>query len=387
MTQANDTREMSLAALVAEAGGHAPELERYQLRSQLGSGAAGVVFECFDTKLRMPLAVKVVRSNGNSIVDSKRFHREARALSEINHPNVVRVIDFSRAGDPLCYLLLERLSGRTLSQLVEEREIPVTVAMAIGHELATALMAVHGAGIVHRDVKPDNVYVEHSGRVVLIDFGLVKGIRTAEDASDTFAMSHTRAVGTPAFTSPEQAALQTTTVAQSDLFSLGATLYFALTKRPPFFGNDLEALFAAVRTQKPEPLSKFRDVPSEVEKLIDVLLDKDPSKRFADAKAAQRAFMLYLRSQGVVSPSATINSWIKNEATTDLEGFAGEPPIMRTTKEEEPKVDATVVITKVPERKVKAPKKTLPTTTRDVLFVSACVAIANVLLAAYWLTR
>ena len=242
--------------------------ERFYRMEELGSGGNGVVYRALDLTLGVEVAIKYLsRAAGR---DLYRFKREFRALAEVSHPNLVRLYELFVDGDEW-YFTMELVQGQDLRQHL--REAPDTLGDTFC-ALADALRAIHALGKVHRDVKPSNVLVTPEGRVVLLDFGLVRG-------TDPEHVDHTHealAVGTPAFMSPEQALDQPLTAA-TDWYAVGAMLYEALTARRPFEGTALDVLRRRVHEDPRPPREVNPGVSPALDRLCMALLDRTPEVR------------------------------------------------------------------------------------------------------------
>ncbi|HEX7277262.1 MAG TPA: serine/threonine-protein kinase, partial [Acidimicrobiales bacterium] len=246
---------------------------RYALVDILGHGASGVVWRARDQLLQREVAVKEIRSplvvgagEGTALRDA--ILREARAAARLNHPGAVTVYDVVEdEGRPL--IVMELIDAPTLAEMIEASGplAPATVA-AIGGELLDALDAGHGAGIVHRDVKPRNVMVDGSGRVRLADFGVASVL---DDARMT---SGNAVVGSPAYMAPEQVTGEVVGPA-ADLWALGATLYFAVEGRPPFDKGTAVPTMAAIVREPPRTPTRS----GPLAPLLQALLTKDPGAR------------------------------------------------------------------------------------------------------------
>jgi hypothetical protein len=260
--------------------------EQYVVLRLLGRGGMGAVYLARDVSLERLVAVKVLPlEKGGDARSRERFRREARTAARLNHPNVVPLHSFGEA-DGMQYLVMGYVQGESLSARMR-RGPPVTVAEArrIGAEIAEALDHAHSRGVVHRDVKPDNVLIDdESGRSLLTDFGVAK----AHGAGPT--VTHAGAVvGTPAYMSPEQAAGRDDLDTRSDLYSLGAVLYALLSGRPPFGGSAGELLVKHL-TQEPVPLRELRPgVPEDLAAAVMRCLAKDREARWPDARRLREA--------------------------------------------------------------------------------------------------
>jgi eukaryotic-like serine/threonine-protein kinase len=248
---------------------------RYTLVSEVGRGGMGVVWRGIDEVLDREVALKRVgMSPGGVSPDLARAEREARLLASLNHPNVVAVFDLVNDGDEQ-WLIMEYVDNRTLAQLVRERgPLSPDEAARLLQQAASALAVAHKAGIVHRDVKPSNILVTPDGRVKLSDFGIARAHSDAT-LTQTGLMS-----GSPAYLSPEVASGDSASAA-SDVWALGATLYHALTGRPPFEVGDnvMGALYQIVHSDPPRPENAGWLLP-----LLEATMTKDPAARWSMAQ-------------------------------------------------------------------------------------------------------
>ncbi|WP_240506673.1 serine/threonine-protein kinase [Thermoactinospora rubra] len=254
---------------------------RYLLRSELGRGGMGVVWQGHDTLLNRPIAVKeVLLPAGLPELDRERqllrTTREARNAAKINHPSVVAVYDVvEEDGRP--WIIMELVQGRSVEEVVATSgALPIRQAADVGRQVLSALRTAHELGILHRDVKPSNILLTQEGRAVLTDFG----IATAE--GDSSLTSTGMVTGSPAFMAPERVRGEEAGPA-SDLWSLGATLYAALLGRSPFERGEPMATLTALLTEEPD----YRRIPPAMHPVLQGLLTKDPAQR-ADAEAADR---------------------------------------------------------------------------------------------------
>jgi tRNA A-37 threonylcarbamoyl transferase component Bud32/predicted hydrocarbon binding protein len=250
----------------------------YPVLGLIGSGAMGRVYLARDEPLDRSVAIKVMRSSRARDPGARqRFLREGRAAAAISHPHVLTVHGVGEhEGRP--YIVMQYLEGLPLSALL--LPLPVPVVLRIGREIASGLAAAHERGLVHRDIKPDNVFLEGPARSVrIIDFGLARGI---EDDSATVTVEGA-VVGTPAYMPPERIdddALD----ARSDLFGLGVMLYELLAGRLPYRGDSMVAMLAAIARGNPVPLAEVAEVPAEVADLVMRLMAHRREDRPADAR-------------------------------------------------------------------------------------------------------
>ena len=262
-------------------------LGAYRVLDVLGAGGMGVVFRAEDSQLHREIALKTLRPELALAPENlARFLRKARATAALRHDHIVPIYQVSEErGVP--FLAMPLLRGKTLEdRLGEEPRLRLGEILRIGREAAEGLAAAHGHGLVHRDVKPRNMWVEApSGRVKLLDFGLVRSAGEEPGVTRTGMI-----VGTPAYMSPEQAAGRPVDH-RSDLFSLGCVLYRLATGRPPFQGSDPISTLVAVASAEPSPPCEVDpSVPPELSAFIMKLLEKDPANRPASARAVADVF-------------------------------------------------------------------------------------------------
>lgn len=273
----------------------------YRVERRLGSGGTAVVFLAQDRKHGRQVAIKVLRPELAASVGNDRFLREIRIAAQLNHPHVLTLIDSGSRGG-LVYYVMPFVDGESLRErLTRETRLTVPDAVRLLIQLADALSAAHAQGIVHRDVKPENVLL--AGRhAVVTDFGVAKAIH---EASGGTATATGLAVGTPAYMSPEQAAGSPDIDHRSDIYGLGALAYEMLAGRPPFEGRTLQALLAAHVTELPTPLGRHCDgLLSELELVVMRCLAKHPSDRWRTAdELLARLEQFTTPPGGVASPT------------------------------------------------------------------------------------
>jgi serine/threonine protein kinase len=266
-----------------EPGRH-PELlgriGRYDVERLIGAGGMGVVLKGFDTELHRVVAIKVLLPHlANSAAARRRFAREAQAAAAVVHEHVIPIYNVETEG-AVSFLVMQFVPGHSLQARVDEQgPLESRDVLRIARQAAAGLAAAHAQGVVHRDVKPANILLEESvDRVLISDFGLA---RTVDDAS----LTHTGILlGTPHYMSPEQASGQSVDP-RSDLFSLGAVLYFMCTGRPPFRADSSMAVLNRICHEPHRPVDEINpDVPIELAEAIDRLLAKHPAQRFSSAQ-------------------------------------------------------------------------------------------------------
>lgn len=287
---------------------------RYRIERPLGAGAMGSVYAGVQDGLGRKVAIKVLHGNLATDHDAiSRFHREAQAAAALGHPNIVQVIDFLWPQNEQPFLVMEHLEGRSLADAIRGagRLDPARIAR-IGRQVASALEAAHAAGIVHRDIKPDNIFlvdVPGVGETAkVLDFGIAKLSRP----TDVQLTGDNTMLGSPAYMAPEQArggALDH----RADLFSLGSTMYVALTGRLPFDAQSLNALLFAIAEQAPPPIAQV--VPGldpRMAAIVERAMQKAPAARFqsaAEMRVALEAFSSgSVPAPGFGAPSAPVQS-------------------------------------------------------------------------------
>ncbi len=268
---------------------------RYELRRELGRGGVGVVWEAWDPKLGRAVALKtLLAGDGASEAQLGRFLREVRAAAGLRHPHIVPVHDAGEVeGRP--YLTMDLVDGRSLDQLLTAPDPPAprrVVELLV--PIVRALSHAHGQGIVHRDVKPENILVDQAGHPYLTDFGL------ARDLSDATRLTRTdQTVGTPAFMAPEQLRGRTPDP-RMDVYGLGATLYEALVGRVPFEGESFPDLLRQVLLDEPAPPRLVNPrVARDLEAIVLVCLEKDPARRYPTAAALAEDLERFLAGEAV----------------------------------------------------------------------------------------
>ena len=267
----------------------------YELGLLLGRGGMGEVYKAFDDRLGRWVAVKRLRDTATGRA-RERFQREARTLAQLRHPGIVQIFDIveDEGGD---WIVMELVDGPTLAELRRGGPLDVGLALDVARQIASALEAAHVNGVVHRDLKSENVMLLPSGHVKVLDFGLARRVTPwpgdamrSEDPlpSENRVLSQAgRLVGTPRTMSPELAR-GCDVDARSDLFSFGVLLYEILTARSPFEARTVEEALHRVLTHAPPPARQLNPmVPGELSELIDRLLEKDPAHRLQTAAAVE----------------------------------------------------------------------------------------------------
>jgi S1-C subfamily serine protease len=254
---------------------------RFEVRERLSFGAFGTVYRAYDPQLQREVALKVLRPEATASPRAvERFQREARAAARLSHPNVVRIYESGQDG-PHHFIASELVDGETLGALVPEGGMDAREAARLVIQLAKALDHAHGQGVVHRDVKPDNVLVNGDGHLYLADFGLA----ALAGLADARLTQTGDLMGTPSYMAPEQAAGDWDAVGPAaDVYASGAVLYYLLTGRAPFEGPPMLVIFHAQRTPPEPPKIHRRGLDTELEAICLRALAKAPSDRYKGAK-------------------------------------------------------------------------------------------------------
>ncbi|MBJ7353893.1 MAG: serine/threonine protein kinase [Thermoleophilaceae bacterium] len=256
--------------------------DRYKIEEVVGAGGMATVYKAFDQTLERAVAVKVMRREVVKEADQlERFRREARAAAKLSHAHIVTVIDAGEEnGRP--YIVFEYVPGETLKQRIKsEGPLPITESVAYAIEIGSALVAAHAAGLVHRDVKPQNVLLDTQGHAKVADFGIARELEASDGLTKTG-----RVLGTTDYVSPEQAMGEDVT-GQSDVYSLGIVLYEMLTGDVPFKGeNHVAVAMKHVKDQLPDIQVKRPEVSNALAAVIEKMTEKEPVDRYLTAASA-----------------------------------------------------------------------------------------------------
>lgn len=258
---------------------------RYRIQKIIGIGGMAVVFEAEDFVMKRTVALKLLKDEINNDVQSvRRFINESRAVAMLNHPNIVAIYDVT-VKDDLKYIVMENIRGITLKSYMNRKGVlNVKEALSFTEQILMALEHAHSKGIIHRDIKPQNIMLLRNGTIKVADFGIAK----LPDVNETQEEQNKKAIGTVYYISPEQASGKPID-ARSDLYSLGVMLYEMVTGRLPFRSEQLLNVAKMQVNEKPVPPSKRNAaVPKGVEQLILCAMEKDPAKRFQSAKEMLR---------------------------------------------------------------------------------------------------
>jgi serine/threonine-protein kinase len=256
----------------------------YELDEEIGRGGMGVVYRAKDRRLRRTVAIKVLPPELAFRSEIKaRFLREAQTAAALNHPNIVDIYSVDEA-EGLVFFVMAYITGDNLAKRLHDHgELSVDETRRTLRDVADALAYAHERGVVHRDIKPDNILIDQeSGRPMVTDFGIARAVSEGDSRLTATGI----AIGTPTYMSPEQAAGERTVDGRSDLYSLGILGYQMLSGEPPFIANSTPAILVKHISERPVPIEQRRsDVPPDLAAVIMRLLEKDPAMRFPNAGA------------------------------------------------------------------------------------------------------
>jgi serine/threonine-protein kinase len=258
-------------------------LSHYRILEQLGQGGQATAYKATDTRLDRSVVVKVLLPELAASENARRrFEREARLASALDHPNICAIYDIGET-DGLCYIVMPYIEGRTLKQVIAGQPLEALSALSIAIQVADAITAAHARGIVHRDIKPNNIVVNDQGQVKVLDFGLAKMLASDGESAVDRDKSMTEIgvpYGTMGYGSPEQAAGERVDH-RTDVFSLGVVLYEMITGRQPFKGRNRIEILHAVINDEPDPINDHNpNAPPQLQKILDRALAKKPRERF-----------------------------------------------------------------------------------------------------------
>ena len=309
------------------------EIGHYKIISRIGRGGMGSVYLATDERLERTVAVKSMDTHFCGSQDQpERFLQEAKAASSLNHPNILTVHDIVEF-DGRCFIATEFIEGETLSCRINDGPLEIEFILDAATQVASALEAAHGAGIVHRDIKPDNIMIRPDGLIKVVDFGIAKISQPSaksgsENGSDGWRDTRPGTIiGTTSYMSPEHIR-GCGVAAESDIFSFGVVLYEMLTGTLPYRGETPSDVMAAILTLDPVPVQEFRKaIPAELIDIVNKTLKKDPRERYehggvlyADLKKAKKKREIGLeveRSQDPALVYDTENGERSNSATGD----------------------------------------------------------------------
>lgn len=250
--------------------------DRYRFERQVGKGGMATVYLAHDLTTGRDVALKVLNPELARTVGEDRFKREIRVASRLEHPNILRVLDSGEVGD-LLWFTMPYVQGEDLGDLLlSEPSLPLPRALAITRAVGAALTAAHEQGVVHRDIKPDNILLE-GDNVMVADFGVARAVSEMHEKLTATGM----VVGTPVYMSPEQAAGEKEIDGRSDQYALASVLYEMIAGEPPFRGATPTATLMRRFAGPPQPLRPIFDIPEAVERAILRALEREPTGRYA----------------------------------------------------------------------------------------------------------
>ncbi|HEY6333305.1 MAG TPA: serine/threonine-protein kinase, partial [Blastocatellia bacterium] len=336
-----DSSSSGFARLLGELAQEEPEeslignsIGPYKVLDVLGHGGMGKVYLAEDTRLARKVALKFLSAGLASRGDTlRRFMTEARATSALNHPNIVTIHDIGREGG-ISYIAVEYIEGETLRQRMQ-RPLSLIESLTITIQMARALAAAHESGIVHRDVKPDNIMIRMDGLVKVVDFGLAKLTRAElfNSGPNSNSLEAARTIpgtvlGTVYYMSPEQASGQELD-ARTDVFSLGVVMYEMLAGHKPFDGDSLPAFLDCLIRRDPEPIPDLgADIVNKVRPILERSMAKDRAARYQNAGDLLRDLE---QAAGEIET---------NESTRDIANIARPRPTGRSAVTNRPGADA-----------------------------------------------
>jgi serine/threonine protein kinase len=302
--------------------------QRFLVEDRIAAGGMGAIFRAIDQQTGRPVALKLLQPHG-SAVDAQRFAREAQILGELHHRHIVRYVahGVDEAGQP--YLAMEWLEGESLAERIHRGPLGLRDTLAVARGVSAALAEAHERGVIHRDLKPLNLFLPGGdpARVVVLDFGIARRMLHMGAVTSTGVV-----IGTPLYMSPEQARGKREIGPPTDIFSLGCVLYECLAGTPAFSGEHLAAILVKVMLNEPRPIRARRaDVPEALASLIDRMLCKDPRARFSNGLAVCEA-LRSLELPAEDSPHAPMPTVAMTPPLTTRTGAPSSRTIMARTR-------------------------------------------------------
>ncbi len=285
-------------------------ISRYRVLERLGGGGAGVVYKAEDLKLGRTVALKFLSTyrSGNE-ADKRRFLREARASSVLDHPNICTVYEIDETDDERLFIAMSFCEGETLKRKIERGALPLLDAVHFAAQIAAGLAAAHAKGIVHRDVKPANVIVSPDGRVKIVDFGIAKLADQSRLTRDGTA------VGTAGYMAPEQIRGEPFDV-RVDIWAVGVVLYEMLTGRLAFSGHTDQERIRQILANEPDPIVTLRaGVPPELERIVGRALAKNPAERYSRMEELRADLLAVAAMLGSPLASGTLDPTLRDMPT------------------------------------------------------------------------
>jgi serine/threonine protein kinase/tetratricopeptide (TPR) repeat protein len=290
------------------------QLSHYRIIEQLGQGGQATAYKAEDTRLnRMVVLKTLLPEQASSENARRRFEREARLASALDHPNICAIYDIGEKNG-LYFIVMPFIEGRTLKEVINRQALELRSALSIAIQVAEAITAAHARGIVHRDIKPTNIIVSGQGQIKVLDFGLAKMLENEHEGGSNLDKSMTEIgvpYGTLGYGSPEQATGERVDH-RTDVFSLGVVIYEMITGQPPFTGRNRIEVLHAVINDRPYPISDLVvNPPAELQALLDHAMAKKPKDRFPTMAAMRDELRSLLRlvsseSGGITTETATL---------------------------------------------------------------------------------
>jgi eukaryotic-like serine/threonine-protein kinase len=279
-------------------------VSHYRVVGKLGVGGMGVVYDAEDERLTRRVALKFLPDEMADDPDAtRRLEREAKTIALLNHPNICTIYEIDRH-EGRVFIVMERLEGLNLKAHMAKKTLETSEVVDIALQLTEALDAAHGKGIIHRDIKPGNIFVGTNGQVKILDFGLARRLPTTTDSTAPLPNGSTipgRPLGTASYMAPERI-LQMALDARCDLFSLGVVIYEMATGRLPFTGASPGETVVNILEKEPKSLTKLSPTrPKALERIVLTLLIKDVDRRYQSAAALHRD-LAFLRNRSGPSP-------------------------------------------------------------------------------------
>jgi len=254
----------------------------FEIVKVIGRGGMGVVYLAHDTKLDRSVAVKSIPAKlADDSTARMRFHREAKLLASLNHPNIAVIYEIIEQDEDLSYLVLEYVPGESLAQRIAREPLKLEEALSIAQQIAEAVSAAHKKSIVHRDLKPGNIKIMPEGMVKVLDFGLAKTSIIQGTDIEITSTEPGHIIGTPAYMSPEQARGNPTDH-RTDIWSFGCIIYQMLTGHPPFESDTATDTLARIIERQPDWELLPNETPENISVLLRLCLEKDPERRLGD---------------------------------------------------------------------------------------------------------
>jgi len=346
------------------------KIGKYEIEDELGRGSMGVVYRARDTLLDRHVAIKLISTEALDDWTKKLFEREAKAVARMSHPNIVVVYDFDYFENQP-YIAMELLKGASLDDLFYEKKLELKDTLDIIHQTLNGLQHAHDQGVIHRDIKPTNIFVSDSGVVKIMDFGVARLAATSSTVTEGFVL------GTPEYMSPEQVKAESLD-GRTDLFSVGTMLYWLFTNETPFSADTAHSTMFKIVNEEPSPLQVkgiSHHVLADLQSILNRALAKDPAERFASAsdmaKEVKSLILLveqeadfqeedpdFENAETVQVPIPKFTTVKKTAQMKSLPPFPSETPA-KETKQEPPEIERTMQLRgQIPDLSV-APEVTM----------------------------